>query len=480
MSEYSFKSTQSKTDAYCDTLSDQDRLAFDRLSRDQRRLLLRGFYARRSVAGTGSDYSLGSTVPPSVASGRDRSLGPVHQIPCRSVAPSVSPTLEAPVIEDPVLERESPVPSEFEEVPLVGPPVVAGGVRFLVVRRAPAQGSVDALREADVVATSSEVCYDPDAARFSVVRLYQGTSPFVEFLFVLVSRPQGIDIRQRLQKAEMYHPPGDYTNTVHTVEWALESCFFAPPQDDRPLYSEYQRIVNFVAGVCHVWALEWQEPQRGLKHWGLTGKENQHSRVGVLLRHAMRAVNTGDPDVYLPAMALVGNLVQIPKDSLKTGRLEDMYQVLEFFRAECARVKMGVPTGYRSSSDFLVECIFLGACFPIKCGLSRLGSSLGLACPFLHWESVGTAAQQYWLTGLTVLYRIVPLFSFGDYVEVSPSEVSPRHSPNFCTIKLSLFAFIYLFYFIFIFIYFFNIHLLVTSDSHFVYFCIFSGIFFSF
>lgn len=229
---------------------------------------------------------------------------------------------------------------------------------------------MDALREADVVTTSSKVCYDLNTARFSVVRLYQGTSPFVEFLFVLVSRPQGIDIWQRLQKAEMYHPPGDYTNTVHTVEWALESCFFGLPQDDRPLYSKYQRIVNFVAGVCHVWELEWQEPQRGLKHWGLIGKENQHSRVGVLLPHAIRAVNTGDPDVYLPAMALVGNLVQIPKDSLKKGRLEDRYQVLELFRAKCAQVKMGVPTGYSSSSDFLVECIFLGACFPIECGLS--------------------------------------------------------------------------------------------------------------
>lgn len=122
---------------YCDTLSDQDCLAFNRLSRDQHRLLLRGFYARRSVAGTGSDYSLGSTVPPSVASGRDRSLGPVTQIFCRSIAPSVSPTLEVPVIKDPVLEHEQPVSIEFEEVPLVGPPVVAGGVCFLVLRRAP-------------------------------------------------------------------------------------------------------------------------------------------------------------------------------------------------------------------------------------------------------------------------------------------------------------------------------------------------------
>lgn len=36
----------------------------------------------------------------------------------------------------------------------------------------------------------------------------------------------------------------------------MESCFFAPPQDDLNLYVEYHYIIKFVSNVFYVWAME--------------------------------------------------------------------------------------------------------------------------------------------------------------------------------------------------------------------------------
>lgn len=86
----------------------------------------------------------------------------------------------------------------YSEVPITLPPTAAAGVRLLTVRRAPVAGSFEALCENGLVVNFSDVCYDPNTARFSVARLYQGKIPFVEFLFVLISLPQSINIRRRL------------------------------------------------------------------------------------------------------------------------------------------------------------------------------------------------------------------------------------------------------------------------------------------
>lgn len=73
----------------------------------------------------------------------------------------------------------------------------------------------------DCLVTPVKVVYNLDAVSFSVRQLYRGTSPLVEFLFVLVSRPQSVDIQSCLLATEMFHPAGKYTKTVQAVEWAL-------------------------------------------------------------------------------------------------------------------------------------------------------------------------------------------------------------------------------------------------------------------
>lgn len=71
--------------------------------------------------------------------------------------------------------------------------------------------------------------------------------------------------------------------------------------------------------------------------------------------------------------------------------MDDIYQVLEYFRVECAHVKKGVPTGYPSSLETLVKWNLLVERFYIKWGLYGPGSSP--SPHFLHWESIGTEAQ---------------------------------------------------------------------------------------
>lgn len=62
MSELSFSTTASKVNAYCEKLTEQERWAFKRLYREQRRTLLRGYYRRRLSVAASSEYSLARMV----------------------------------------------------------------------------------------------------------------------------------------------------------------------------------------------------------------------------------------------------------------------------------------------------------------------------------------------------------------------------------------------------------------------------------
>lgn len=83
-------------------------------------------------------------------------------------------------------ENNVPVVNEvYTKVPITAPLTAAAGVKFLTVRRAPASGSIVALIEAYLVVNVAGVFYDPEAAGFSEVRLYQSTRPFVNFCLCL-------------------------------------------------------------------------------------------------------------------------------------------------------------------------------------------------------------------------------------------------------------------------------------------------------
>lgn len=76
------------------------------------------------------------------------------------------------------------------------------------------------------------------------------------------------------------------------------------------------------------------------------------------------------------------------------------------------------------SEGFIVECLVLGACFPIKCGLGCLaGGELALSAPIMHWERLSPEARHMWLQNVVVLYQVVATHAFGDYVEATTHNV---------------------------------------------------------
>ena len=92
--------------------------------------------------------------------------------------------------------------------------------------------------------------------------------------------------------------------------------------------------------------------------------------------------------------------------------------ILEFYRGEILRQKHPLPKGH-TAENFLMECLFLGAIFPVECGLLRLSSrEFAVTSPFLWWERQTPLMRQLWLRNAVVLYQVVDLHKFGEYVEV--------------------------------------------------------------
>lgn len=138
--------------------------------------------------------------------------------------------------------------------------------------------------------------------------------PWLNSFFVLLSRPQNVDFPHLLIAAEIFHPAGKkhYDGSYREMNlWIL--LLWTSPRRLYPV-QEYQRIFSFVDNVCHVWAMKLDEPAGSNICMGLTIREKKHARGRALIQKAMCAANISDLDVYLPVMALLGNLVQKPKD----------------------------------------------------------------------------------------------------------------------------------------------------------------------
>lgn len=96
-------------------------------------------------------------------------------------------------------------------------------------------------------------------------------------------------------------------------------------------------------------------------------------------------------------MALLGNLFLVPKPLLPCSSLGQMQAILEFHCCEVLRRQWGLLVDY-PSERFIVECLVLGACFPIECGLGCLADGeLALTVLIMHWEWLSPKAQCIWL-----------------------------------------------------------------------------------
>lgn len=373
-------------EAYRATLSDEARERFDRAPRHERRLQVIGWRVEQAAleeqnVDAQTEVSLPATVRP------DQS-GPV-----------VGSSGQAP----PVVPREPMLEPEPE-----GPPRGPGHRRAEDWENPYA---IDAFQLGPVVLT-----YHPDAVGFNVNHLFHGHEFLCEFLFVLLRRGHDPQLRVRLQRSEQRHPPAVRVVAAAELAWPLEAVLFRPPSR-HPLREVYTRVFNFNNAVVRCWSMEWPAEPNSTADWGIRFSDNSRNRWALIINRTLVMLESRDPREYLPYMALLGNVLFTPPPSFPYRTLERMLPLLDHYRREILRRQHPLPEGY-SAEDFLVDCLVLGACFPIECGLWRLGSGeFSVVRPLVGWTTLSPEGRRMWLRNIIVLYQVVATHAFGDYVD---------------------------------------------------------------
>ena len=319
------------------TLNPSSRAAFDRLDRQSRKDMYYGWRRRvAQVNTTISNITLASTIS-SQESWR-------YTQPLLQVQPEALP----------------------EEPYLVQPPPVT------MIGHTEEQPQLPALYVIRVSLSDELIEYNPNSTQFKLDQHFANMD-MGEELFIIIWRPHSSEFCHRLELSKQAHPPGLQGIVTRKLAWPLEGVLEEPSRDKVGPHAKYERVLEFNDAVVRVWSMAWPATPGSHKNWGLSYNENQHACVGQVIHVAICQLGTRDATRYLPVMALAGNVFLVPKDSLDCGVLEDMSRILEFYRGEILRQKRPLPKGH-TAENFLMECLFLGAVFPVECGLLRLSS----------------------------------------------------------------------------------------------------------